>query len=235
MELKYDSIKFPETDPEHINSVNRLYKMLLSKRVFSVEPSRNPITPRVLWMIQSYIQLTIHRAIDLFDILSTAWADSKPSVAFVLTRAVVENAAAMYDLYDRLDSQLRVDEVKGIHEIIFVRLMGGRDKESPPIIPNILGAIDKTDERYEGFRPSYDLLSEFAHPNYSGMHGLYGKVDRETVTLYIDGSRGINDATFSFILFPLHLSLRVLLDSIHKIESLYPAIWYLSDKEENES
>jgi hypothetical protein len=229
MELKYDNTKFPETDPKLVDVVNRLYAELKAKRVSAVVPSSNPITPKVIWMVQSFIQLTIHRAVDLFEALSVSWESSKPSVAFVLARAIIENAATIFDLQDQIEKHTKLGEFTEIHEAVQVRLMGGRDKESPILVPNILNAIDKADKKYKTFREHYELMSEFAHPNYSGMHGLYGKIDRERLTFHIKGESGINDITLSFLLYSLSVSLFVIRDSIHNLESLYPAIWYLSD------
>jgi len=229
MELKYDNTKFPETDPKLVDVVNRLYAELKAKRVSAVVPSSNPIAPKVIWMVQSFIQLTIHRAVDLFEALSVSWESSKPSVAFVLARAIIENAATIFDLQDQIENHIKLGEFTKIHEAVHVRLMGGLDKESPILVPNILNAIDKADKKYKTFREHYEIMSEFAHPNYSGMHGLYGKIDQERLTFHIKGENGINDITLSFLLYSLSVSLFVIRDSIHNLESLYPAFWYLSD------
>jgi hypothetical protein len=42
--------------------------------------------------------------------------------------------------------------------------------------------IDHMDRQFPGVRARYDELSEFAHPNWSGVFGLFAIIDRQTCT-----------------------------------------------------
>jgi hypothetical protein len=42
--------------------------------------------------------------------------------------------------------------------------------------------LDRMDKQFPGVRERYDELSEFAHPNWGGVSGLFSIIDRETRT-----------------------------------------------------
>ena len=58
-----------------------------------------------------------------------------------------------------------------------------RDGEFPVAI-NILTLVDHLDKRTPGVRRAYDLMSEIAHPNWSGVSGLFSRNDTENFVVY---------------------------------------------------
>jgi hypothetical protein len=62
-------------------------------------------------------------------------------------------------------------------------LLGWRDKKMPAQSYNILTAIDEVSETFKAFRPLYDDLSEFAHPNWSGVHGAYARINTKDISI----------------------------------------------------
>jgi hypothetical protein len=64
-----------------------------------------------------------------------------------------------------------------------MRMLGGTklSKDAPQPF-NILTLIDRMDKRVSGTRHGYDLLSEIAHPNWSGVFAMYGKMDQSRFT-----------------------------------------------------
>ena len=76
-------------------------------------------------------------------------------------------------------------------------LLGSRNQNAPVESYNILTAIDHTDKEFENYRIAYDDLSEFAHPNWSGLIGAYsdayknkyvlklGKVDGRVPSIFL--------------------------------------------------
>jgi len=229
--FKNDSARYTDTKSEHIEYLNSLADSIESYKASIVDPVTDPMTPKTVWMVKSFIQLTIHRVVDLFTVAVNCWDNGQLAITFILARAIAENAAAIFDLYLSLDSSLQKGDLNEIHNAIVVRLFGGRNELSLVRVSNIMTAVDKVDKLYEGFKVAYEDLSEFAHPNYSGMHGLYGKMDHERLILYIDGSARINDLSLGMLLFPLTESLRITNDAITFINAQYPAIWLLSDED----
>jgi hypothetical protein len=58
-------------------------------------------------------------------------------------------------------------------------LCGSRTDPAMPEAVNVLNFIDKVEKGVEGFRLQYDMLSEYAHPNWAGTALLYSKPDME--------------------------------------------------------
>ena len=62
-------------------------------------------------------------------------------------------------------------------------LFGAKDGRGPAEAVNILTAINHVNKEVENFKNIYDSLSEFAHPNWSGVSGSYSKIDKENIWL----------------------------------------------------
>jgi len=52
-----------------------------------------------------------------------------------------------------------------------------------PTAINVLTFIDKVELELAGFRKNYDQLSEYAHPNWSGVSGTFTKTDYENILI----------------------------------------------------
>jgi hypothetical protein len=62
--------------------------------------------------------------------------------------------------------------------------MGWKSEADFPVAFNILTLIDHLDRELSGVRRAYDSLSEVAHPNYGGVHGLFAQVDQQNFVTY---------------------------------------------------
>jgi len=91
----------------------------------------------------------------------------------LLTRAVTESAAFVCRLKELLETrnQYSSDE---LHQKLQQILLGEKNSGLPESV-NILTLIDRMDKQIPGVRKEYDGLSEFAHPNWSGVLGLFGQ------------------------------------------------------------
>ena len=223
--------KYSRVKSEELELANTLVERLSSKRVRILSPATEPITPKVVWEIQSFVQLTIHRVVDLTNAISEFWERNRPAVSFILTRAILENAAVLFDVTSSIETSVKQSNFPEIHEAIVDRLVGGKHESSPRTVPNILSAIDKVDKVHKGFRIAYDDLSEYVHPNYSGMQWLYGKLNKEKIYLELDAALGANDLTLPAFFIPLASALQIINQTIERLESLYPAIWELSEED----
>ena len=58
-------------------------------------------------------------------------------------------------------------------------LLGSKNGITDIPAVNVLSFIDAMDKRIPKFRKMYDALSEYAHPNWSGMMLLYSKHDEK--------------------------------------------------------
>ncbi|MBZ9988161.1 hypothetical protein LB572_13770 [Mesorhizobium sp. BH1-1-5] len=112
------------------------------------------------------------------------------SVAALLTRALTENAALVWKLWEILDAR-HSHSPQELNDLLIRLLVGSRKWPDGPQAMQILSSIDRMDKAVPGVRASYDSLSEIAHPNWSGVAGLYSKPDPPRYLT--DFGRGLRD------------------------------------------
>ncbi len=130
-------------------------------------------------------ELLLHRVADLSEAAIDLFELRKLVPAAIITRAVYETTAILYSLRVRIEEVIRTKDVDDIDQFFMKSLFGGRVENAPIECTNILGAVDRINKKFNRFRDSYDALSEYAHPNWSGLMGSYGNLVKETATLYL--------------------------------------------------
>jgi hypothetical protein len=74
----------------------------------------------------------------------------------------------------------RVDlDPQELNDQLMALLFGSREWSDGPQAINILTCVGHANEEFEGLDKIYAELSEYAHPNWKGVMGLYSKLDRE--------------------------------------------------------
>ena len=114
--------------------------------------------------------------------------------AVLLTRGVVETVAVTFSLYSALGAFLASHDVVAFDEFLMQSLMGSRLPDSSRQAKNILTLIKHVEKSIPGFEASYNSLSEYAHPNWAGVLGAFGEIDREAFELRL----GPNQRTSAF-------------------------------------
>ena len=101
--------------------------------------------------------------------------------AILLTRAVVESAALVWRLRDLIHGRA-THSASALHELLLQMLHGSKVEPSWPTPVSILTHIKHLDRHVPGVAAGYDELSEYAHPNWSGVAGLFSQIDRIAFT-----------------------------------------------------
>lgn len=105
-----------------------------------------------------------------------AFEEGRLATAIILTRAVIENVALHWRLGEIIAKRSERSP-QDLSETLTRMLIGWKNDEEFPVAFNVLGMIDHLDKSLPGVRNSYDQMSEVAHPNYGGVHGLYAETD----------------------------------------------------------
>jgi hypothetical protein len=134
----------------------------------------------------SYLLLCIRAALswrteELARCACDALGKDDVAAGILLTRAVIESAAFIWRLKDYLEDRHKYcpDDLRDIFEKM---LLGWKNDPDFPKSFNILTMVDHMNKQFPGVRDRYDELSEFAHPNWGGVFGLFSATDRETGT-----------------------------------------------------
>jgi hypothetical protein len=143
------------------------------------------------------------------------------AAAAILTRAVTENAAMTWALMTVLDDRSKYTPEQ-LNDRLMRFLAGSRFPEAPkPLhVNDLLRAIEK---EIPGVMGSYDSLSEIAHPNWSGVVGMYSKIDQEQFVTYFGRGLDAPERTRDKIANVMLGSLGAFEFSYNRISDLLPA------------
>ncbi|OFV97381.1 MAG: hypothetical protein A3H28_02845 [Acidobacteria bacterium RIFCSPLOWO2_02_FULL_61_28] len=158
---------------EEIRGRIELLESNLPARVDAAAVSLVPFT--ALW----YREALVWRFAELCRSAFESFSEDKLASAILLTRAAVESTAAMWYLNLKIDQAIEAQSLGDIHNELNRLLLGSRTDPAMPEAINVLKFIDKVEKEVEGFRHQYEMLSEYAHPNWAGTALLYSKPDRE--------------------------------------------------------
>ena len=112
------------------------------------------------------------------------------TVAALLARAITEIAALVWKL-------LQVIETRGSrspheqHDLSMRLLVGWKSWADMPQAINILTCLQSMDKKMPRVLDAYNSLSEIAHPNWSGVFGLYARTDQANFITYF--GRALNN------------------------------------------
>lgn len=106
---------------------------------------------------------------------------------FIEARAIIETGCLAWDVQDRIKQVIQASDKKALDDLdrhLKNVLLGAKTKswagnsDKYPA-PNVLTIIDRlTKAELPNLREHYEVISEFAHPNYAGMQGAYVKTNK---------------------------------------------------------
>ena len=147
------------------------------------------------------------------------------ALAILETRAAVETSAALWYLHAKLDATLKAGAVGDIDD--FARRSSRWEAEpiptSCPQAISVLTFVDRVEKDVEGFRHQYDLLSEFAHPNWAGTALLYSKPDPPNLWTDFGANIRVGDNTTQAGVLNLSVALMLFERNYNRIADIMPA------------
>jgi hypothetical protein len=169
----------------HLDEARRLVENLardLRSSIAAADLGVRPKTPfLLLWAREALSWRTEELARCACDLL----ARNDVAAGILLTRGVIESAAFIWRLKELLEERDKYS-LADLHDKFEKLLVGWKnDPEFPQVDSSILTMIDRMDRRLPGIgiRQRYDDFSEFAHPNWCGVSGLFSIANRETHTV----------------------------------------------------
>lgn len=143
------------------------------------------------------------------------------AAAAILTRAVTENAAMTWTLMTVLDGRGKYTPQQ-LNDLL-MRLLGGSMWPEAPKPVHVNDLLRKIEKEIPGVMASYDSLSEIAHPNWSGVVGLYSRADQKTFITYFGRGLHAADRTRENIANAMLGSLGAFEFAYNRISDLMPA------------
>jgi len=165
-----------------------------------------------------------------FQLLST----NNIASGVLLTRAYIETLSMSYYLHEKINNLIKNENVSEFDDVLMNILLGSRNKTTKCISVNTLTTINRMDKVFNGFKTHYDLLSEYAHPNYSGTHGLFAKINYEE--FYTDYDNNIKNDKILFVsLKTIYISIVMMIDISTEIYNLSESFIKICDKDNEEN
>ena len=186
-------------------------------------------TSKLPFKALSIREVIIHRVSELSESACYLFEAKKHVSAFIIIRSLMETVAILYWLNDRIKKVNKTKHIGNIDHFFMRLFFGCRDDEKLPDPYNVLKAIDKINENFNGFRKMYDDLSEFAHPNWAGLAGSYSELDKKNFKVSF-GSR-TEDIPLSFGLAPLTASLHIFKHYYNESGDLMPEFITICESE----
>jgi hypothetical protein len=143
----------------------------------AVDAVRQGIEHKTVFYLLVARESLLHRVSALADDAFLLIDADRYLSAAILTRAMLESAALLGFLLRSLETFERTNDVAGLYGRVTKVVVGARNgDEQEPEPVHVLNAIRDADARIPvpGIMQLYDSLSEFAHPNWSGLLGTFG-------------------------------------------------------------
>jgi hypothetical protein len=130
-------------------------------------------------------ELLIHRVSALATAAVGHLEQGNALPAIILTRAIVETTAVLFCLARAIEEFLETKDAQKLDKFLMQSIVGARWPDYPVQATNVLNLIDKVSKTIPEYRSSYDSLSEYAHPNWSGLLGIFGRIDQDKHELFL--------------------------------------------------
>lgn len=171
---------------DSISEIDEHLKKWKSIRRSVIKPLEKHIAYRPLFNVDFFREALLYRYIELAESAILLYRADSLIGAIISVRSVQETTALMWYLNEKLRIFSETKDLQFFLEKMNRLSFGwSKDDEFPEKI-NILTCIDSVDKMYEGkFRKIYDVMSEYAHPNYSGVLGTYKQADHQTLDVQL--------------------------------------------------
>lgn len=182
-----------------------------------VDPASISLSAKIPFKVIVYRETLIWRTEELARCACDLYQREDIGAAIVLTRAVTENAAAVWYLMQLIRGVNGTPHGKGLDERIMKLVMGSRSIDEMPDALNVQTMLKKAEKSFPGILSTYDSLSEFAHPNWSGTSGLYSKNDPDEILTHLGKNMRSTE-------WPLRRGLNSLIGALAMFEHAYNRI-----------
>lgn len=210
---------------EHLTSEIRsrleLLESSLPKHADAMDLSRTAKLPFKALVCRETL---VWRMTELGSTALESFEKNRLTSAILLTRAAVETSAALWYLCAKLEAALDSEAVGDLDGYLMKLTLGSRTNDD--IMPepiNVLNFVDRVDKEVSGFRHQYELLSEFAHPNWAGVTGLYSKPGLPNLSVDFGANIRGGEAAKKIGVINLSVALMFFEQSYNSVAKLMPA------------
>jgi hypothetical protein len=173
---------------KYFDEVEEWYKEAAALRVAQIDPQTFSPVAKVPVKVLVLLQSGLRRVLELTGAFVNEVNAGLFTPPFVTARAALETSCLLYSVTEDVERIVHAHDLPALEEFdkkMMRALLGGKSRvwthadEYEAL--NVLTIIDHlTEKMMPKLREMYDLLSEYAHPNYDSMIGVYQRVIRQT-------------------------------------------------------
>jgi len=147
-----------------------------------VSPLSKNIAYKPTFEADYFREAAFYRFIELAESSYSLYKSDLLVGSVITARAAQETLAVIWFINSKLQHLSKTKDLSHFTDTINRLILGWSNDEEFPEKINVLKCIDSVDKALEGkFRRHYEMLSEYAHPNYSGTFGAYGEPNHEAL------------------------------------------------------
>jgi hypothetical protein len=148
------------------------YKQL---RKIRIKPAINSLVNKPIFELEYFKESVLYRSIELAEASFTLLDGGNYLGAITTVRSLQETSSVMWYINALCQYAVANKELTHFTKQMHRLIVGWKNEDDFPDPPNVLTLIDKVDKTISGYRKYYDILSEYAHPNWHGTMGLFAK------------------------------------------------------------
>jgi hypothetical protein len=141
-----------------------------------------PIEQKTAYNAICYREGLIYRTEELARGAYNAFLQRDVVNAITLTRALIETIAAIWYFMKLIEKPIL--NLTEVHEKILRLLVNHKTNPTQRNPINIISFLDAVEKEVPGIKKTYDNMSEYAHPNWSGTMLIYSKINKENFVTY---------------------------------------------------
>jgi hypothetical protein len=219
-----------EKKDELLRELNERCRLLSESLPTRIDPASISIKAKIPFKAMIYREALIWRTEELARMALEMYERNELASAVTLTRACMEDIAAMWYLKGTLQNIVEDNNMREVDDVLMKLLMGSRSGITDLEAFNVLTFVDKVEKDINGFRKNYEAMCEYAHPNWSGTSFIYSKHDKENI--WTDFGKNIRDTDSVAVvgLINLNASLQIFEHSYNKVGDLMPGFIRICEK-----
>jgi len=219
---------------------------LFSKGKHYIEILKKNLVKRIDPLQISTIAKVPHKALEIRECLAYRCADIGEAIvktyeadlfvsSIILCRSLQETVALLWHTNRACKRYLEDDGNSELDQTLMRILLGFKDKgdgqENIPNAINIMTCIDKVEREIPGFRKNYDQLSEYAHPNWSGVLGMFATTDHENIVIDLGTSLRGKENAKSQISVSFTTNIEILVMAYNEFADFLPDLVQLCERQ----
>lgn len=146
-----------------------------------VDPASISLSAKIPFKVICYREAILWRTEELSRCAYDMYRREEIVAGAILTRAVIETAAAVWYLMNLVQKQIDCGVAENLDNKVMKLLMGDKTNDEMPMPVHVIDMVREADKSIPGIMSRYESLSEYAHPNWLGASCLYSKIDHNKI------------------------------------------------------